>query len=273
LYAYPKTKILISLVYRLNRPQIQSSDRSLPDSEFISIESEMKRTSRKVINTLRDEGIEAVLPLDNFPMNMLPWPGKVWTVSHKTVAEAAGLGKIGYHRLLIHPVFGNYVGLGTMLIDGVVNQYDKPITFDPCIKCKLCVNVCPTGAISENGEYEFFSCMAHAYRDKLGEFTDWVASLVNSTNMDEYNKKYNDSETMAVWQSLIYGGGFRCGDCMSVCPAGEDAIGSYIDSKKEYMLSIVQPLKDRTEPVYIFSKDAEECVRKWFPNKLDKRID
>ena len=91
MYAYPKTKTLISIVYRLNRPQTQSSDRSLPDSEFISIESEMKRTSRKVINTLRGEGIGAVLPPDNFPMNMLTWPGKVWTVSHKPVAFDAGI--------------------------------------------------------------------------------------------------------------------------------------------------------------------------------------
>ena len=60
---------------------------------------------------------------------------------------------------------------------------------------------------------------------------------------------------------------------MSVCPAGEEAIGSYIDSKKEYMVSIVQPLKNRIEPVYIISEDAEESVRKRFPNKLAKRTD
>jgi len=274
LHAFPKTKTLISLVYRLNRPQIQSNDRSLPDAEFISIESQMEKTSRGVVKILRENGIGAVLPSDNFPMDMLKWPGKMWTVSHKPVAIAAGLGKMGNNRLLIHPVFGNYICLGTMLIDGVVSKYNQPIDFNPCIECKLCVNVCPTGAISKNGKFELFSCMAHAYRDRLGGFLNWTESLVTSTSMDEYRKKRDDNETMAVWQSLTHGGGYRCGYCMSVCPAGEEPIGSYIDTRKEYISSIVKPLKERTEPVYIISgQDAEESVQKRFPNKIAKRVE
>ena len=273
LRAFPKTKTIISFVYRLNQPQIQSNDRTLPDSEFVSIESEMKKTSRAVVKTLRQNGIGAVTPSDNFPMDMLKWPGKIWTVSHKTVAATAGLGKIGHNRLLIHPVFGNYICLGTMLIDGVVSKYNEPIDFNPCIECKLCVSVCPTRAISKTGEYDFFSCMAHAYRDRLGGFVDWTESLVTSTNMDEYREKRNDSETMAVWQSLTHSGGYRCGYCMSVCPAGEEVIGSYIDNKKEYVSSVVKPLQERSEPVYIIKgMDAEKSVPKKFPNKVVRPV-
>lgn len=83
--------------------------------EFVALESEMERVSRNVIRTLRTNGIGAVVPSENFPMDMLKWPGKMWTVSHKPVAVAAGLGRIGHHRLPIHPVFGNYVCIGTML--------------------------------------------------------------------------------------------------------------------------------------------------------------
>lgn len=273
LRAFPKTKTIISLVYRLNQPQIQSNDRSLPDAEFIAIEAEMETASRTIVKKLRENGIGAVLPANNFPMDMLKWPGKMWTISHKTVAVSAGLGKMGHHRLVIHPVFGNYICLGSMLIDRTVSKYDKPIDFNPCIECKICVNVCPTGAISKEGEFELFSCMAHAYRDRLGGFIDWVESMVTSTSMDEYRGKRNDNETMAVWQSLTHGGGFRCGYCMSVCPAGEDVIGAYIDSKKEYLTSIVKPLKERTEPVYIISGlGSEKSVEKRFPNKSSKKV-
>jgi hypothetical protein len=38
--AFPRTKSIISYVCRLNLPQLQSADRSLPDVEFIAIESE-----------------------------------------------------------------------------------------------------------------------------------------------------------------------------------------------------------------------------------------
>ena len=38
-----------------------------------------------------------------FPMEMDRFPGKIWVVSHKRVAVAAGLGRMGIHRNVIHP--------------------------------------------------------------------------------------------------------------------------------------------------------------------------
>ena len=43
-------------------------------------------------------------------------PDKIWVVSHKPVAVAAGLGHMGIHRNVIHPKFGNFILLGTVLI-------------------------------------------------------------------------------------------------------------------------------------------------------------
>lgn len=274
LQAFPTAKSLISYVCRLNRPQIQSCDRSLADVEFVALESEMEKVSRNVVKALRKNGIGAVVPSENFPMDMLKWPGKMWTVSHKPIAAAAGLGRIGHHRILIHPIFGNYITIGTMFIDVAVSKYDQPIDFNPCLECKLCVSVCPTGAISKNGDFEFFSCLAHTYRDRLGGFLNWTEALVTSTNMTEYREKRDDSETMAVWQSLTHGGGYRCGYCMSVCPAGEEVIGSYIEDKKGYISSVVKPLQNRIEPIYIISgADGEASIKKRFPNKSAKHVD
>ncbi|MBF0102902.1 MAG: 4Fe-4S binding protein [Desulfobacterales bacterium] len=274
LKAFPTTKSLISYVCHLNRPQLQSCDRSLADVEFVAIEFEMKKISRTIVKALRKNGIGAVVPSENFPMDMLKWPGKMWTVSHKPVAVAAGLGKIGHHRLLIHPVFGNYISIGTMLLDVVISKYNQPIEFNPCIECKLCVSVCPTGAISRSGEFEFFSCLAHTYRDRLGGFLNWTEAIVTSTSMSEYRQKRNDSESMAVWQSLTHGGGYRCGYCMSVCPAGEETIGSYVDDKNWYISSVIKPLQDRSEPVYVINGvDGETSVKKRFPNKSVRLVD
>jgi hypothetical protein len=43
-------------------------------------------------------------------MEMDRFPGKIWVVSHKPVAVAAGLGHIGIHRNVIHP--GNSLNQG-----------------------------------------------------------------------------------------------------------------------------------------------------------------
>src|SRR5262249_49253054 len=42
------------------------------------------------------------------------------------VAVEAGLGHMGIHRNLIHPKFGNFVLLGTVLIDCDAIDYDHP---------------------------------------------------------------------------------------------------------------------------------------------------
>ncbi len=192
----------------------------------------MLHISRTVVKTLRDEGITAVTPSESFPQDMSKWQGRMLTVSHKPVAEAAGLGMIGHHRLLIHPIFGSHLCFGTIIIDTALDVYDQPIDYNPCIGCKLCVATCPTGAIAPDGSFAFVKCLVHAYRDRLGGFLNWVESLVTSQNMAAYREKRTDGETMAVWQSLTYGGGYRCGYCMSVCPAGLDLIGPYLDQSK-----------------------------------------
>ena len=273
LRAYPAVKSVISYVCRVNRLHFNSADRSLADVEFVAIESEMERISRKVIKELAAKGIGAVVPSENFPMDMLKWPGKMWTVSHKQVAVAAGMGHLGHHRLLIHPTFGNYICLGTILIDTAVNKYNQPLEFNPCIECKLCVSVCPTGAVAKDGSFDFFACLTHAYRDRLGGFINWVEDLVSSKDMTDYRKKRDDSESMAIWQSLTHGGGFRCGYCMSVCPAGEDVIGSYIDRMKDYVKEVVKPLKEKAEPVYVMAgTGGETSVPKRFPKKTVKKV-
>lgn len=102
---------------------------------------------RKVVKVLRKNGVAAITPSEGFPQDMNKWPGKMFTVSHKPVAAAAGLGRIGHHRLLIHPVFGSHICLGTLIMDTALDSYDQPLDFNPCISCKLCVSVCPTGSI------------------------------------------------------------------------------------------------------------------------------
>lgn len=271
LAAFPSAKTLISLIIRMNPPQVQSSDRSLVDGEFIAVEKQALAVSRKLIGQLRENGIACITPSEGFPQDMAKWPGRMFTVSHKPVAQAAGLGKIGHHRLLIHPEFGSHLCLGTLIIDTALSDYDQPIDYNPCINCNLCVATCPTGAIEPDGSFDFLKCLVHAYRDRVGGFLNWVESLVTSQNMTEYRGKRTDDETLAVWQSLTCGGGYRCGYCMSVCPAGLDLIGPFLDHRKEYMQRVVKPLQRRKENVYVLpGGDQETRVNKKFPNKTTR---
>src|SRR5213080_1173851 len=151
LKAFPHAKTLISFVVRMNRESIRTPARSVSNLEFHHSGEEVNDIARSVVQTLEDRGIRAMNPSMGFPMEMGKFPGKVWVVSHKPVAVAAGLGMMGIHRNVIHPKFGNFVLLGTILLDADISQPGQPIAYNPCLECKLCVAACPVGAISNEG--------------------------------------------------------------------------------------------------------------------------
>src|SRR5581483_9481596 len=110
---------------------------------------DINEVARRIVAALERVGVGAINGgAAGFPMEADRWGSKMWVISHKTVAVAAGLGQMGIHRNVIHPKFGNFVLLGTVLIDAQLDSYSHPIAYNPCLECKLCVAACPTGAIS-----------------------------------------------------------------------------------------------------------------------------
>jgi ferredoxin len=273
LRAYPKARALISMVVRLNPENVRSLSRSASDLEFSDGFDAVNDCAREVIGRLREKGIGAMNTASGFPMDLDLWPGKMWPVSHKSVAEAAGMGLMGRHRIVIHPRLGSFIALGTILMDQEVTAYDRPIDFNPCIECGLCTAVCPVGAIGKDGDFNFANCMTHNYRDRLGGFSDWVELIVSSKGALDYRKKVSDPETVCMWQSLCSGGSNKSSYCLAVCPAGEELIGPYLDDRKSYMASVVKPLQERLETVFVVpGSDAEIHVNRRFPHKTIKEV-
>jgi ferredoxin len=273
LEVYPRTKSLLSVLLRLHRENIRCLSRDGSDLEFLRSFEQINAISRRIVKELTQKGIGVFYPSAGFPMDMAKWPGKMWPVSHKPVAVAGGLGQMGHHRLLIHPRFGNFIVLNTLLLDREISAYDQPLDFNPCIECRLCVAVCPVGAIEPDGHFNFTACMTHNYRDRLGGFANWVEQLVSSRTVSEYRKKVSDPETTSMWQSLSYGICNKSSYCMAVCPAGSEVIGPFLEDRKSYMDEIVKPFQDKEEAIYVVpGSDAESHVLRRFPHKKPRRI-
>src|SRR3954469_25377183 len=224
LKAFPRTRTLISFVVRMNREAIRTPARSVANTEFHHSGDEVNEVARRVVRILEDGGIRAMNPAMGFPMEMDRFPGKVWVVSHKPVAVAAGLGMMGIHRIVIHPRFGNFILLGTLLLGAEATAYGQPISYNPCLECKLCVAACPVGAIAPDGGFNFSACYTHNYREFMGGFTDWVEKIAESKDALGYRKKVSDPESASMWQSLSFGANYKAAYCLSVCPAGEEVI-------------------------------------------------
>jgi len=273
LAAAPWTRTLVNFVLRWQRENIRSPMRSVANHEFHAGYDRVTEVSRAIVEMLGEHGVRAVHTAFGFPMEMDRWPSKPWIVSHKLAAEAAGLGRMGIHRNVIHPKFGNFIAIGTVLIDRDVDQPSRPLDYNPCLTCKLCVAACPTGAIKPDGYFDFSACYTHNYRELMSGFGDWVEQVAESKNANQYRRRVSDDETVSVWQSLAFKPSYKAAYCVSVCPAGEDVLGPFEADTKGFIDGLVRPLQEKAERVYVVAgSDAEEYVPKRFPTKRIKRV-
>lgn len=137
-------------------------------------------------------------------------------------AVKAGIGWIGKNSMLISRKSGSFFFLAEIICD-LEPDYDMPFGGSYCGDCTLCIDSCPTGAISENKMIDSNKCISYLtieLKDEIenhfdGEYSDWIFgcdvcqdvcpwnkfSLAHS--IDEYKPAGNwTSWTAGDWQML-----------------------------------------------------------------------
>ncbi|MCY3003521.1 MAG: SCP2 sterol-binding domain-containing protein [Planctomycetota bacterium] len=268
LAAMPSARSFIALVQRTLPSDIRSPKRSVANHEFHGTGRELDEIARRLAQELTARGHAAMNPPMAFPMEMSEFPGRTWIVSHKRVAVAAQLGRMGLHRNVIHPRLGSFVLLGTVLTSAEFEDEPPQLAFDPCVDCRLCVAACPVGAIEPDGGFRFSACYDHNYREFMSGFSDFVEQVVESDDKQDFRERVPLNETVSTWQSLAYGPNYKAAYCIAVCPAGEDVLGPFLSSRAGFLDDVVRPLTERVETVYaVRGSDAAAHVVKRFPHK------
>ena len=261
---FPAVATLICLVAVTNQDAIRSASRAAANQTWHREGNRLEDSAGMILRRLAKKGVRGVAASVGFPMDMHATDGRnFWDIAHKVVAVEAGMGHMGTNRNVIHPRFGNFILLDTVLINATLDRYDRPLDYNPCIGCNLCVAACPVGAIHPDGSFDGFACLNHNYREFLFGFTDWIDTLASSGDVASYRAKFREPETLSMWQSLSFGANYKSAYCQAVCPAGEDVIGPYLADRKRWRDDIVLPLIHREEAVYVASgTQAEKAARR-----------
>ncbi len=82
------------------------------------------------------------------------------SVLEKAWGKEAGLGWPGKHSILINDKIGSFFFLGIIILNSEL-EYDKPFSKDLCGNCRLCIDLCPTGAINENRTIDARKCISY----------------------------------------------------------------------------------------------------------------
>ena len=137
--------------------------------EILDLTSPGRTTGEASLNELLDRNADFIngrltkaaydvaRALHNMGMKALPLPARGCpsdarfleaVFSYKHAAQAAGLGKIGWHSLLITPGFGPRVRLACCLTEAELEPAAKNDVIIQCDSCGICVDNCPAGALA-----------------------------------------------------------------------------------------------------------------------------
>jgi epoxyqueuosine reductase len=79
----------------------------------------------------------------------------------KAWAVRAGLGWLGKHSNVITPEYGSWVFIGELLLN-LDLEHDRERVEDHCGTCTLCIDACPTAAITEPYVVDSNKCISYA---------------------------------------------------------------------------------------------------------------
>ncbi|MGB5823904.1 MAG: 4Fe-4S double cluster binding domain-containing protein [Proteocatella sp.] len=139
--------------------------------------------------TKKNSGASFFVQCDNGPFN------------ERFFALASGIGKKGINSTVINDKYGSYGFLGLIITDANLDEV-KTLKRN-CIGCKICIDACPSNAISETG-INFNKCISYLTQKK-------------SLSIEE--------EFLISKQKKIYG----CDICQGVCPENKNKKYSNIE--------------------------------------------
>jgi len=165
----PQTKSIVVLamevypeILDLSAPERTTGAASFNDllgrhSEYLA--SRLTKAAYDITKEFRQRGLKALpLPAEGCPYDVRFMEA---VFSYKHAGEAAGLGRMGWHSLLITPDRGPRLRLACCLSEAELESTNLDFSTE-CETCGICIEICPAKAISEPKVGEQYAINKHA---------------------------------------------------------------------------------------------------------------
>ena len=241
----PGAKSVIVLGIRLPRAVVETHKRvfsgQAPRHHFFSysrfgyrkINENLDAAALKVVDQIEKKYDKRAYPIPSSePMDEQI---QMAAMSNRYAAVCAGLGQVGWSGLVVTPKDGPRVRWVSIITD--LELPADPLYTEGKLcqpeNCKICVKVCPVGALSGEeavtvaiGEYK----TGYAKRNKA-RCRCATTGLVKGTpgrlqadmpeKMDSMDDWYEFNKKDDPWQRMEFNHGNYCQQCMILCPVGE----------------------------------------------------
>jgi epoxyqueuosine reductase len=218
----PGAKSVISVLLNYHAQNQQKDPKAPVFSKYAYGKDYHKVVKKKLkvfFNALKEEipYIEGRAFVDSAPVMEHAW------------ASRSGLGWLGKNSLLISKKFGSFVFIGELIVNTELN-YDSPIK-DFCGNCTLCINECPTHAITADRTVDSNKCISYH-------------TIENKNDLPEELK------------NNFFNRAFGCDICQDVCPWNRNL--------KNHNVPEFEPKQEMIE----FSKDDWQNINEDSFNKI-----
>jgi epoxyqueuosine reductase len=129
----------------------------------------------------------------------------------RAFAERAGLGFVGRSANLIHPRFGTWVFLATIVTDAPFTP--TPAAPGTCGQCRRCLDACPTGALVAPHEVDARLCISYLTIENRGpiprllrpKIGDWLFGCDRCQDVCPYNARAQAGDHPEIAGTAIAG--------------------------------------------------------------------
>ncbi|MBU0709433.1 MAG: hypothetical protein KJ793_01845 [Candidatus Omnitrophica bacterium] len=154
----------ICLGMRLSRnvlEEIKDKPTSLYFHHYRTVNMLLDQAALRLCNYIQKKGYFALaIPASQ----LVDWKNRRAHLSHRQIGFLSGLGWIGRNNLLVNKDLGSQFRMVSILTDMPL-ECDKP-NVEECANCRLCLSVCPAGAIKEEPHsFDYSKCF-----EQLREF-------------------------------------------------------------------------------------------------------